>query len=149
MRGLGEETSGQGGLENFGRPDPPEAVGVGVLHLPGDLEAGVGDDEGEAMDSDPSGELEADLELESATAAVSGDPGEDGDPHPASVLWLVSTFFSRSSVIFLPAMLCVSKMAVRFSTTAARKCAVPLTTPSLMVWTVWEILPRIRNLEPP
>ena len=101
------------------------------------------------MDGEPFGELEADLELKSAAAAVPGELGEDGDPHLASVLWLVSTFFSRNSVIFLPAMLCVSKVAVRFSTTAALRCAVPLTTPSLMVWMVWDILPRIRNLEPP
>ena len=125
MRGFGDET--------FGR----------------DLGAGVGGDEGEAVDSVPSGELEANLEPESAAAAVPGDLGEDGDPYLASVLGLVSAFFSRNSVIFLPAMLCVSKVAVRFSTTAALRCAVPLITPSLMVWMVWEILPRIRNLEPP
>lgn len=102
-----------------GRLDPPEAVGVGVLPLSRDPGAGVVGDEGEAVDSDPSGELEADLEPESAAAAVLGELGEDGDPYLASVLWSVSTFFSRNSVIFLPAMLCVSKVAVRFSTTAA------------------------------
>ena len=100
------------------------------------------------MDSDPSGELEAKLVPKSAAATVSGELGEDGDPYLASLLGLVSIFFSRSSVIFLPAMLCVSNTAVRFSTTAARRCAVPLITPDLMVWTVWDILPRIRNLEP-
>jgi len=57
------------------------------------------------VDGEPFGELEADLELKSAAAAVPGELGEDGDPYLASVLWLVSTFFSRSSVIFLPAML--------------------------------------------
>ena len=57
MRGFGEET--------FGR----------------DLGAGVGDDEGEAVDSGPFGELETDLEPESAAAAVPGDPGEGDDSY--------------------------------------------------------------------
>ena len=108
LKGFGEWTSGtcwRGFWRECWRLDPPEVVGVGVLHLLGELGAGVVDDGGRAVDGEPFGELEADLELKSAAAAVPGELGEDGDPHLASVLWLVSTCFSRSSVIFLPAML--------------------------------------------
>ena len=41
----------------------------------------VGGDEGEEVDSGPSGELETDLEPESAAAAVPGDPGEGDDSY--------------------------------------------------------------------
>ena len=115
----------------------------------------VGGGKGETVGNVLSGEPELapctpNLGSPSAAAAEGAcDQGEDGEPDRASVLGLVSTFFSRSSVIFLPAMLCVSKAAVRFSTTAARRCAVPFITPSLMFWAVWEILPRIRNFESP
>ena len=130
LRGFGDETLGH-------------TEGDGVRSLPRDLGTEVGDGKAEAV-----GEA-AVLAPESAAAKVLGELGEDGDPYLASALWLVSTFFSRSSVIFLPAMLCVSKVAVRFSTTAALRCAVPLITPSLMFWAVWEILPRIQNFESP
>ena len=53
------------------------------------------------------------------------------------------------SVIFLPAMLWQSKVFLRSSTTLALMWTVPLMTPSVMVWTVWEILPRILSLWPP
>ena len=122
MKGFGEWTSGtgwRGFWRECRRLDPPEVVGDGVLHLLGELGAGVVDGGGRAVDGEPFGELEADLELKPAAAAVPGELGEDGDPYLASVLWSVPTFFSRNSVIFLPAMLCVSKVAVRFSTTAA------------------------------
>ena len=122
FRGFGDKTLG-----HLGAVEPTEPV-----------TAGVGGDEGEGAGSDPPGgqELESrtsDLDFKSTAAKVACELVEDGEPYLASVLGLVSTFFSRSSVIFLPAMLCVSKAAVRFSTTAARKCAVPFITPSLMV----------------
>ena len=114
------------------------------------VDGGKGETVGNVLSGEPElAPCTPNLDSPSAAAEGASDLVEDGEPDHASVLGLVSTFFSRSSVIFLPAMLCVSKAAVRFSTTAARKCAVPFITPSLMVWTVWEILPRIRNFEPP
>ena len=139
-------------LKGFGDIDLGHFEAVDLMEP---VRARVGGGEGENVGNVLSGKPEltpctSDLDPPSAAAEECAcDLGEDGEPDHASVLGLVSTFFSRSSVIFLPAMLCVSKAAVRFSTTAARKCAVPFITPSLMVWTVWEILPRIRNLEPP
>ena len=109
LRGFGDKT--------FGHLEAVEPVEL--------VMAGVGGDEGESRTSD--------LDFKSAAAEVACDLVDDGEPYLASELGLVSTFFSRSSVIFLPAMLCVLKAAVRFSTTAARRWAVPFITPSLMV----------------
>ena len=53
------------------------------------------------------------------------------------------------SVIFLPAMLWQSKVFLRSSTTLALMWMVPLMTPSVMVWTDCEILPRILSFWPP
>ena len=108
MRGFGEETSGQHDR---------------ALAFLQDTGAGVGGDEAEAV-----GKADV-LEQESAAAAVTCNLGEAGDL--AAVLVLTS--FSKSSFIFLPAMLCVSKAAARFSTTAAHRWAVPSITASLMV----------------
>ena len=72
-----------------------------------------------------------------------GDDGLSG--------WLTVAAFSFESIsnIFFPAMLWKSKVFLRSSTTLALMWTVPLMTPSVMVWTVWEILPRILSFWPP
>ena len=67
----------------------------------------------------------------------------------AGGLMVAAFSFESISVIFLPAMLWQSKVFLRSSTTLALMWTVPLMTPSVMVWTVWEILPRILSFWPP
>ena len=67
----------------------------------------------------------------------------------AGGLTVAAFSFESISIIFLPAMLWQSKFFLRSSTTLALMWTVPLMTPSVMVWTVWEILPRILSFWPP
>ena len=85
LRGFGDKTFG-----HFEAVEPTEPV-----------TAEVGGDECEGASNDPLGELRSesrtsDLNFKSAAAEVACDLADDGEPDRASVLGLVSTFFSRS-----------------------------------------------------
>ena len=76
-----------------------------------------------------------------------GDLGGAGDSSAELVaegvglaggLTVAAFSFESISIIFLPAMLWQSKVFLRSSTTLALMWTVPLMTPSVMVWTVWE-----------
>ena len=73
----------------------------------------------------------------------------DEDDGLAGRLTVAAFSFESISNIFFPAMLWQSKVFLRSSTTLALMWTVPLMTPSVMVWTVWEILPRILSFWPP
>ena len=100
----------------------------------------------------------APVKVETDTFVVAGDLGGAGDCSAELVaedgglaggLTVAAISCESISVIFLPAMLWQSKVFLRSSTTLALMCTVPLMTPSVMVWTVWEILPRILSFWPP
>ena len=84
--------------------------------------------------------------LQAAVGGVFGDLGKlAGEDWGLAVgEFPLDTFLDSSSEIFLPAMLWESK-----TDPLAWKWTVPLTTPSVMVWTVWWILPSIWNFCPP